>query len=272
MKTFRQVLGLFLIEDRRVHFMKALLRSLGWIVGVSVLSVGMVAQTTSASRYDAAIQAKVSQQLASKSEFRGVQATVEDGIATLTGSVDLYQQKLDAARKIRKTDNLQGVRNLIAVNGKNVSDDALAAQLDRKLYYDRLGYDNAFSFVTASVENGVATLTGETRTDVERDSALALVYNTPGVKDVVNNSKVAPVSNFDDDVRIRALRAIYRDPALSRYAIDPAKPIRIVVNRGNLSLYGVVGSAMDKQIAGIRASQVFGAFTVQNNLEVAKKS
>ncbi|HLN32156.1 MAG TPA: BON domain-containing protein, partial [Gemmataceae bacterium] len=74
------------------------------------------------------------------------------------------------------------------------------------------------------------------------------------------------------DIRIRALPAIYRDPVLSRYAIDPAKPIRIVVDRGTLSLYGVVGSTMDKQIAGIRANQIFGAFTVHNNLEVANKS
>ena len=37
MNTFRQALGLFLTEDRRVHFMKAFLRSLGWIVGVSIL-------------------------------------------------------------------------------------------------------------------------------------------------------------------------------------------------------------------------------------------
>jgi hyperosmotically inducible periplasmic protein len=272
MKTFRRALGLFLAGDRRVHFMKAFLRSFGWFVGVSVLSVSMVAQTTSASRYDATIQAKVSQQLASKNELHNVQAAVEDGIVTLSGSVDLYQQKLDAAKKIRKTENVQGVRNLIAVNGKNVPDAELAAQLDRKLYYDRMGYDNAFSFVTASVENGVATLNGETRTEVDRDSALALVNNTPGVRDVVNNTKVAPVSNFDDDIRIRAMRAIYRDPVLSRYAIDPAKPIRIVVDRGTLSLYGVVSSTMDKQIAGIRASQVFGAFSVHNNLEVAGKS
>ena len=68
------------------------------------------------------------------------------------------------------------------------------------------------------------------------------------------------------------MRAIYRDPVLSRYAIDPAKPIRIVVDNGKLSLYGVVGSSMDKQVAGMRASQVFGAFSVQNNLEVAGKS
>jgi hyperosmotically inducible protein len=271
MKTFRRNLGLFLMGDRRVHFMKAFLRSFGWFVGVSVLSVSMFAQS-SASRYDAAIQARVSQQLASKSEFRDVQGGVEDGIVTLSGNVDLYQQKLDAARKIRKTQNLQGVRNLIVVNGKSVPDAELAAQLDRKLYYDRMGYDIAFNFVTASVQDGVVTLNGETRTEVDRDSALALVDTTPGVKDVVDNAKVAPVSFFDDDIRIRALRTIYRDPVLSRYAIDPARPIRIVVDSGRLSLYGTVATAMDKQVAGIRASQVFGAFTVQNNLEVAKKS
>jgi len=271
METFRRNLGLFLMGDRRVHFMKAFLRSFGWFVGVSVLSVSMFAQS-SASRYDAAIQARVSQQLASKSEFRDVQAVVEDGIVTLSGNVDLYQQKLDAARKIRKTQNLQGVRNLIAVNGKSVPDAELAAQLDRKLYYDRMGYDIAFNFVTASVQNGVVTLNGETRTEVDRDSALALVDTTPGVKDVVDNAKVAPVSFFDDNIRIRALRTIYRDPVLSRYAIDPARPIRIVVDHGKLSLYGTVATSMDKQVAGIRANQVFGAFTVQNNLEVAKKS
>jgi osmotically-inducible protein OsmY len=265
--------------------MKAFLRSLGWFVGVGVLSVSMLAQTTGAGRYDATIQSKVSQQLATKGEFHNVQATVEDGIVTLTGSVNLYQQKLDAAKKIRKTENVQGVRNLIAVDGKNVPDADLTAQLDRKLYYDRLGYGNQFNFVTASVEDGVATLNGETRTDVDRDSALALVTaapgakdvvnninDAPGVKDVVNNIKVAPPSPFDDSIRLRAMRAIYRDPFLSHYAIDPAKPIRIVVDHGTLSLYGVVGSAAEKQVAGIRASQVSGAFTVQNNLEVAGKS
>jgi hyperosmotically inducible protein len=252
--------------------MKAFLRSFGWFVGMSILSVGMAAQTSGASRYDATIQAKVSRQLASKTEFHNVQAAVEDGIVTLSGSVNLYQQKLDAARKIRKAENVQGVRNLIAVDGKNVPDAELAEQLDRKLYYDRLGYGNQFNYVTASVENGVATLTGGTRTEVDRDSAVALVNSTPGVKDVVSDIEVAPPSNFDDAIRIRAMRAIYRDPFLSRYAIDPAKPIRIVVDRGTLSLYGVVASAAEKQVAGIRASQVFGAFTVQNNLEVAGKS
>jgi len=250
--------------------MKINLRSLTSFLAVGILSVGLAAQTTSA-RYDSDIQSRVTQQLAKKQEFRNLQATTEDGIVTLSGKVDLYQQKLDAAKKVRKLDKVQGVRNLVAVSS-SAPDAEVEARLERKLHYDRIGYDNLFNFVDVTVKDGVATLNGETYNDVGRDSALALANSMPGVKDVVDNIKVSPVSGFDDRIRISALRAIYRDPVLGRYASDPAKPIRIVVDNGKLSLYGTVATAMDKQIAGMRANQVFGVFSVQNNLEVVKGS
>ena len=253
--------------------MKAIIRVLGLFLALGVATLALGAETSGAARYDVSIQAQVSKQLAEKKEFRGVQSAVEDGIVTLSGDVDLYQQKLDAAKKVRKSANVQGVRNLIEVAGKDIPDAQLAAQLDRKLYYDRMGYyDIAFNYVTASVQNGVVTLRGETRDEYNRDSALSLVYRMPGVKDVVDNVKVAPASIFDDQIRIQAARVIYHDPVLSRYAIDPARPIRIVVNNGKLSLYGTVANQMDKEVAGIRASQVSGAFTVENNLQVEGKS
>ena len=250
--------------------MKINLRALTSFLAMGVLSVGLAAQTTSA-RYDSDIQSQVTQQLAKKQEFRNLQATTEDGIVTLSGNVDLYQQKLDAAKKVRKLDKVQGVRNLVAVSS-SAPDAELEAKLERKLHYDRIGYDNSFNFVDVSVKDGVATLGGETYNDVGRDSALALANSMLGVKEVVDNIKVSPVSGFDDRIRISALRAIYRDPVLGRYASDPAKPIRIVVDNGKLSLYGTVATAMDKQVAGIRANQVFGVFSVQNNLEVVKGS
>jgi hyperosmotically inducible periplasmic protein len=250
--------------------MKSILRAMVAFITVGVLSAGLVAQTAS-TRYDSDIQTRVTQQLAKKSEVRNLQASTEDGIVTLSGAVDLYQQKLDAANKVRKLDKVQGVRNEVAVS-TTAPDAELEAKLDRKLHYDRIGYDNLFNFVDASVNNGVATLSGETYTDVGRDSALSLVNNMPGVKDVIDNIKVSPVSGFDDRIRISALRAIYRDPVLGRYASDPAKPIRIVVDNGKLSLFGTVDSTMDKQIAGIKANQVFGVFKVENNLEVVKGS
>jgi hyperosmotically inducible periplasmic protein len=250
--------------------MKNILRAMALFLAIGLLSVSLAAQTASA-RYDSDIQTRVAQQLAKKQEFRTVQAATEDGIVTLSGSVNLYQQKLDAAKRVRKLDKVQGVRNLVAVSS-SAPDAVVQAKLERKLHYDRVGYDNQFNFVDVAVKDGAATLTGETRTDVGRDSAVSIANNMPGVRDVVNNIKVSPVSGFDDRIRISALRAIYRDPVLGRYASDPAKPIRIVVDNGHLSLYGTVASAMDKQIAGIRANQVFGVFSVQNNLEVVKGS
>ena len=250
--------------------MKKILRALSAILTVGVLAVGLAAQTTSAPD-DTGIQTRVTQQLTKTQDFRNLQASTEDGIVTLSGTVELYQQKLDAAKKVRKLDRIQGVRNLIAVSS-SIPDAEVQAKLERKLYYDRIGYDNQFNFVDVSVKDGAATLTGATRNDIGRDSAVWIANNMPGVNDVVDNIKVLPVSGFDDRIRFSAMRAIYRDPVLSRYAIDPAKPIRIVVDNGNLSLYGTVATAMDKQVAGIRANQVFGVFSVQNNLEVVKGS
>jgi hyperosmotically inducible protein len=250
--------------------MKNILRGMASFLVLGILSVGLAAETAS-TRYDSDIQNRVSQQLTKKQEFANLQVSTEDGIVTLTGTVDLYQQKLDAAKKVRKLDQVQGVRNLIAVSS-SAPDAELQAKLERKLHYDRIGYDNQFNFVDVSVKNGAATLTGATLNDMGRNSAVSIANNMPGVNDVVDNIKVLPVSGFDDRIRISAVRAIYRDPVLGRYATDPAKPIRIVVDNGNLSLYGTVATAMDKQVAGMRASQVFGAFSVQNNLAVVKGS
>src|SRR5215510_7022060 len=92
---------------------------------VALLSLSLAAQTSSAARYDKATAAAVEQKLAAKSKFQLVHSSVEDGIVTLTGTVDVYQDKLDAAKDVRKTKNVQGVRNLIAVAGPAVSDSDL---------------------------------------------------------------------------------------------------------------------------------------------------
>ena len=241
-------------------------------VGLAVgLFAGMLmAEPASSARFDNQIQNSVTQKLEAKRQFSNVQAAVEDGIVTLTGTVDLYQRKLDAGKLARKTANVQGVRNLVTVAGPNVPDAQLEQKLATKLTYVRVGYDSAFDYFALGVKDGVVTVEGQDRTGVGRDEALAEIANMPGVKDVINNISVEPVSGFDDAVRLRTMAAIYRDPVLSKYAIDPARPIRIIVVNGHVTLYGAVDSSMDKQVAGIRAGQVFGAFTVENKLEVSK--
>lgn len=242
------------------------------LLAAGVLSAMLIAQTPAASRYDNQIQTAVTQKLAAKNEFRDVQSNVEDGIVTLTGTVDLYQRKLDAAKLARKTADVQGVRNLITIAGANVSDEQIEQKLARKLEYVRVGYDNTFDYFALGVKDGVVTVEGQDRTGVGRDEALADIYRQAGVKDVIDNISIEPASIFDDGLRLRAARAIYRDPVLIKYAIDPAKPIRIIVDNGHVTLYGSVQNAMDKQVAGIRANQLFGAFSVENKLVVENSS
>jgi osmotically-inducible protein OsmY len=227
-----------------------------------------LAQTPAATRYDNQIQMTVTQKLAGKSQFGDVKASVEDGIVTLTGTVDLYQGKLDAAKLARKTAKAQGVRNLVTVAGPNVPDAQLEQKLAKKLRYVRVGYDNTFDYFALGVKDGVVTVEGQDRTGIGRDEALADIANMPGVRDVIDNVSVEPVSIFDDGLRLRAMRVIYSDSVLSKYAMDPARPIRIIVTNGHVTLYGSVDSSMDKTIAGLKANQLFGAFSVDNKLQV----
>jgi len=247
-------------------------RLVGTVLAVGLMGAMSLAQTPAATRYDNQIQTTLTQKLASKSQFSNVTASVEDGIVTLTGSVDLYQSKLDAAKLARKTANSQGVRNLLTVAGPNVPDAQLEQKLAKKLRYVRVGYDSTFDYFALGVKDGVVTVEGQDRTGIGRDEALADIANMPGVKDVIDNVSVEPVSQFDDGLRLRALRAIYSDSVLSKYALDPARPIRIIVTNGHVTLYGSVDSPMDKTIAGLKANQLSGAFSVDNKLQVETKS
>ena len=204
-----------------------------------------------------------------KSQFKDVKVAVDNGIATLTGTVSLYEYKKDAANRVRKAKGVTAVRNEIEVAGPTVPDSELKAKLLEKLTYDRVGYGNAFNAISLDVENGVVTLGGHARTDVDKDSAVALVSTYPGVKDVVDEIEVDPTSIMDDQTRLAVARAVYGYPTLNKYAIDPAKPIRISVQNGNVSLYGVVDSKADKDMAYIRANGVPGVFSVKNYLQVA---
>jgi osmotically-inducible protein OsmY len=218
---------------------------------------------------DAATQAAAER--ISKKQFNNVKVNVENGIATLTGAVDLYEYKADAEKSVRKAKGVTAVRNLIEVAGPTVPDAELREKLGEKLAYDRVGYGNTFNAITLSVENGVVTLGGHARTDVDKDSALALVSTYPGVKDVIGEIEVDPVSIMDDQTRMAVARAVYGYPTLNKYAIDPAKPIRISVQNGHVELYGEVDSKADSEVAYMRANGVPGVFSVKNYLQVANQ-
>jgi len=204
-----------------------------------------------------------------KSQFKDVLISVDaNGVATLSGTVSLYEYKADADKATHKVKGVKAVRNDIEVAGPSVPDSQLQKSLSEKLTYDRVGYGNVFDAITLQVQDGVVTLGGHAHDYPNRDSALAIVATTPGVKDMVDEIEVDPVSQMDWSVRLAVARAVYSFPTLNKYAIDPAMPIRISVQNGNVGLYGVVDSEADKDAAYLRASTVPGVFSVKNYLQV----
>ena len=242
--------------------------------GVSAVAQTAAVPTTNttasgAGRCDQKIEQEATHVLSSKDKWKNVTSSTDDGIVTLRGTTQLLNDKLDAGKKVKKLASVQGVRNQIEV-ASNISDRQLQQKLANKLRYDRVGYGNAFNFLALDVQNGVVNVNGAVRDYPARDSAMAILGSTPGVKEVVDNIKVLPTSMMDDDLRLRVARAIYGNGVLSKYASDPQKPIRIIVENGHVTLYGTVDSKLDKQLAGMKANSVPNVFSVDDQLVVAK--
>lgn len=228
-----------------------------------------LAAQAKAGRYDEQILQDVNKFFQSKRQYQGVKASVDDQIVLLEGSVNIYIDKMNLEKKVKKIKNVDGVRNHVQIQS-DVPDQQLQEKLAEKLRYDRVGYGIAYNAIALQVKDGEVTLSGNVHDYPSRDSAIAIAETTPGVKDITDNIEVAPTSIFDDELRVRLFRAIYGASSLRRYELDPQKPIRIVVDNGKVTLYGVVDSAMDKQIAGTQANSVPGVFSVDNQLLVMK--
>jgi osmotically-inducible protein OsmY len=122
-----------------------------------------------------------------------------------------------------------------------------------------------FDSISAGVDNGKVQLTGWVTMPYKRDDLERRVRKVDGVLAVDNKIGVLPVSQFDDELRFRVARAIYSHSSFWNYAMMANPPIRVVVNRGRVSLEGVVHSNVERMLARSLASG-FGAFEVKNEL------
>jgi BON domain-containing protein len=135
-----------------------------------------------------------------------------------------------------------------------------------------LPYFGVFDDLGFNVNGSTVTLTGQVTRPTLKDDAASAVKKISGVTSVVDNIEVLPLSPMDDQTRIATYRAIYGDPSLAgRYAYSAAPSIHIIVKNGNVRLEGVVGNAMDKQIAETRAKGVPDVFNVEDDLQVEGK-
>jgi hyperosmotically inducible protein len=132
-----------------------------------------------------------------------------------------------------------------------------------------LPYYSVFDNLVFKVQGSKVILMGQVVRPTLKSDAEAVVKNIEGVTGVENNIEVLPTSPMDDQVRRAVYRAIYGEPALSRYALSAVPSIHIIVKNGNVALEGVADNETDKNLAGLRANGVPNVFSMKNNLVVS---
>jgi osmotically-inducible protein OsmY len=133
------------------------------------------------------------------------------------------------------------------VRAQEVRDVRLADQIANAVNtYTRY---TIFDDIEASVENGHVVLGGKVTMPYKRSDIEKRVARIDGVRSLENRIEVLPVSIFDDDLRVSIARAIYRSPSFWNYAAMVNPPIHIVVDRGHVTLTGVVNSQVEKMLA-----------------------
>src|SRR5262249_56573209 len=78
-----------------------------------------------------------------------------------------------------------------------------------------------FDDVNASVKDGVVTLTGKVTMPYKKDDIEKRVAKVDGVRTVNDRIDVLPVSQFDDQLRLRIARSIYGNSNFWNYGILP---------------------------------------------------
>jgi osmotically-inducible protein OsmY len=123
-----------------------------------------------------------------------------------------------------------------------------------------------FDDINAQVENGAVILSGKVTMPYKRDDLEKRIGRIDGVRSLRNDIGVLPVSTFDDQLRYRVARAIYGNPSFWNYAAMANPPIHIIVERGHVTLAGVVNSNVERMLARSLATGL-GEFSVTNALK-----
>ena len=123
--------------------------------------------------------------------FDDINASVNNGVVTLTGRVTMPYKRDDIMKRVADVDGVREVRDNIEVLPVSPSDDRLRYQIARTIYSNPNFWNYAIGpnpSIHIIVEHGHVTLTGVVNSDVDRMLARSLVTQF-GVMSVTNELK-----------------------------------------------------------------------------------
>lgn len=232
-----------------------------------VLAAGAGFPNTHASTAQAV--ANVADRLYHAHVYGQVHVTFEDGIATLTGTVDSLRAKFDAERAARKVEDVVQVVDHIDVRTEDITARQILEGARKAIvtYYAYTIFDN----VVLQAQGNSLVVSGQVTDPYKREDIGNFLARIKGIAEFKNNLKVLPVSNYDDQLRIAIARAIYNDPYFVHYATQALPPIHVIVKNGNVTLEGAVATQVDRAKAESEARFAGTFFALVNNLRVESK-
>ncbi len=202
-----------------------------------------------------------------------VTVTVQDGVATLDGTVDSWQEKQLSAHVAKEVAGVTEIDNQIGIEvGETRIDSEIKNDVEQSLTRD-VFLDGA-GLIDVSVEDGKVTLTGTVGSVFEKGRARTQAWVT-GVSDVDNSA--LEVANWADEERERNTayptlsdseieeavnHALLYDPRTNSFAID------VSCVDGYVALRGTVDNLKAKRAAEQDARNTIGVYSVNNRLQV----
>lgn len=201
-----------------------------------------------------------------------ITATVSDGVVTLDGATDSWQEKQLAAKVAKGVKGVKGIDNEIAVDFKT---DRLDSEI-REEVVDSLRWDTFVddALIDVAVDDGDVTLTGTVGSLAEKNRAYTKAW-VAGVKSVDNDDlhvkwwardkrlrKDKYVSRSDEEIEEAVNDVFLYDPRV--YSFD----VNVAADDGYVTLRGTVDNLKAKRAAAQGARSVVGVWQVKNRIKV----
>lgn len=193
-------------------------------------------------------------------ENERIGVSAEDGVVTLTGTVQSFAQKWCAEEAAKRVKGVRAVVEELQVDlpATHRRDDAdIARSAASALYWDTL----LPTTIQCVVQNGYVSLSGEVDWNYQREEAEETVRRISGVRGI-SNMLVIRKTIAEKDIRHEMQRVFHRDAQID------ANNVKIEVSGGAVTLTGTVRSWFERNEAARAAWSIKGVSAVDNLIAV----
>jgi osmotically-inducible protein OsmY len=253
-----------------------LLKLFGVVMTAAAVS-GVCAFTAIASDVDISIEKSAQESYVFKNYLKDDAITVKstEGVVILTGDVAEESHKTLAQETVANLPGVTSVDNQLVITGEIPAEDS-DGWISMKVKTALLFHSKVNAFKTkVDVKEGVVTLTGEAKSEAQKDLAGEYAKDVSGVKEVKNEMTVAKVPGDDaqtlgemiDDASITAQVKV----ALFFHQSTSAINTKVAVKDGVVTVSGAARNDAEKALVSKLVEDIKGVKSVVNDMTVEKK-